>query len=385
VSINRFRDSAVILFGDVVEIGRTISLRIRWRGGDRRLLAPNVHLSSSPKSQTKTPVVLRLFAIAEAVVTKVQAQVLGAFEFPRNFKVNGSRAPRRIILGQAILLLVSLPSLLMAQDIYQQAKTAFAEGRFGDAVSLLADLPEDESMSPEPYNLRALALAELGRYDEALAASQRAHEIDPRNANYVYNAGLIYLNKGDPRHAELVFREALPQFPQSALLYEGLGEVLLKLNRFGDAEVSLNRAAEISPARAAVYVVMARLHYAVGNGEKLGTAASTAIALDPGNYQAAFYYGVWLMYYQRQVKNGIDYIRRSIDLQPRFVQGLKMWGRIVSREGRWVEAVRTYEKAVAIDPRDDKLFYLLSVAYRRVGDDQKADWALAQYRRLAKP
>jgi Flp pilus assembly protein TadD len=275
-------------------------------------------------------------------------------------------------------------SLLLAQDVYQKAKTAFVEGRFGDAVSLLADLPEDESLSPEPYNLRALALAELGRYDEALAANQRAREFDPHNPNYVYNAGLIYLNKGDPRRAELVLREALQQFPLSAALHQGLGEVLLKLNRFAEAEVSLNRAAEISPDRASVYVVMARLYYTVGDGEKLGHAASKAIALTPGDYLACFYYGAWLMNNQHQVNDGVEYIRKSIDLQPRFVQGLKMWGRIVSREGRWAEAVRAYEKAVAVDRRDDQLFYLLSVAYRKLGEDQKADSALEQYRRLAK-
>jgi Flp pilus assembly protein TadD len=286
--------------------------------------------------------------------------------------------------GKGIFLLVTMLSPLGAQDVYQQAKAAFAEGRFGDAVSLLADLKEAEPMRPEPYNLTALALAELGRYDEALAANQRARELDPHNPNYIYNAGLIYLNKGDPRHAERVLREALQQFPQSALLYQGLGEVLLKLNRFAEADASLNRASEISPNRASIYVVMARLHYTVGDGEKLGAAASKAIALDPGNYLACFYYGAWLMKNGGQVNDGAQYIRKSIELQPRFVQGLTMWGRIVSREGRWAEAVRAYEKAVEADPRDDHLFYLLSVAYRKLGEDQKADWALAQYRMLAK-
>jgi hypothetical protein len=38
----------------------------------------------------------------------------------------------------------------------------------------------------------------------------------------------------------------------------------------------------------------------------------------------------------------------------------------------------------AVDPRDEQLFYLLSVAYRKLGEDQKAHGALAQYRRLAK-
>jgi tetratricopeptide (TPR) repeat protein len=293
-------------------------------------------------------------------------------------------AHKERVVGGGLLLFVAMLSPLMAQDVYQRAKAAFEEGRFGDTISLLADLPNNESRSPAPYNLRALAYAELGRYDEALAANRRARELDPGNPNYAYNAGLIYFDKGDLQHSELVFREALQHFPDSAPLYQGLGETLLKLNRFGEAEGCLNRAAEISPKSASIYLDMAHLHYAVGDGERLGAAALKAIALDPGNYLACFYYGTWLMQYQDQVKIGTEYIRNSIDLQPRFVEGLKTWGRIVSHEGRWADAVRAYEKAVAVDTRDEQLFYLLSVAYRKIGEDHKADWALAQYRRLAK-
>lgn len=290
----------------------------------------------------------------------------------------------RVSMQPKVILLFIL-SPLMAQDVYQRAKAAFEEGRFDDTISLLADLSKSESLSPAPYNLRALAFIELGRYDDALAANRRARELDPGNPNYVYNAGLIYLDKGEPQRAEQVFREALQQFPQSSLLYQGLGEALVKLNRFGEAEVSLNRAAQISPESVAVHVSMAHLYYAMGDGDKLGTAASKAVALDPGNYLACFYYGSWLIEYQGQAASGAGYIRKSIDLQPRFVDGLKTWGRVASHEGRWGEAVHAYEKAAAVDPSDSQLFYLLSVAYRKVGKDQQADSALSRYRRLAKP
>jgi tetratricopeptide (TPR) repeat protein len=305
-----------------------------------------------------------------------------------NIQVVASREYHRHVIGVGIILLFVLfsgmLSPLMAQDVYQRAKAAFEEGRFNDTISLLADLPQNETLSPAPYNLRALAFVGLGRYDEALAANRRARELDPGNPNYIYNAGLIYLDKGESPRAEMAFREALQHFPQSSMLYQGLGEALVKLNRFGEAEVALNRAARISPESASAHVGMAHLYYALGDGDKLGAAASKAVALDPGNYLACFYYGSWLMQYQGQVSSGADYIRKSIDLQPRFVDGLKTWGRIVSHEGRWAEAVRAYEKAVAVDPNDSQLFYLLSVAYRKLGQDHQADRALSQYQRLAK-
>ena len=272
----------------------------------------------------------------------------------------------------------------MAQTVYERAKAVFAEGHFEDTISMLAELPPGEALSPAPYNLRALAFAALGRYDEALTANRRARLLDPGNSNYIYNSGLIYLDKGEPQRAELVFREALQQFPQSSMLYQGLGEALVRLNRFGEAELSLNRAVQMSPESASAQVSMAHLYYLVADGAKLGAAATKAIALDPGNYLACFYYGSWMLEYQGQAKAGADYIRKSIELQPRFVEGLKSWGHIASHDGRWSDAVRAYEKATAVDPGDGQLYYLLAVAYRKVGEDQQAERALSQFRRLAK-
>jgi tetratricopeptide (TPR) repeat protein len=287
-------------------------------------------------------------------------------------------------MGCGILLFVAMLTPPF-QGTYQRAQSAFEEGRFADAIGLLAGLPGEDALRPAPYNLKALALSELGRYDEALTANQKARDLDPTNPNYVYNEGLIYVAKSDFGRAEQVFRTALAQFPQSAKLLEGLAEALFKLNRFSDAEESLRRAAELPSRGSSVYIAMARLYYALGDEEKLGAAASQAIALDPEDYRACYYYGIWLLEYQHQVEAGARNVRRSIDLQPRFMDGLKAWGRIASHEGRWREAVRVYEQAAEIDAHDDQVFYLLSVAYRKLGEEQKADTALARYRNLRNP
>ena len=59
----------------------------------------------------------------------------------------------------------------------------------------------------------ALAMAELSRYDEALAAVGRARELDPANPNYAYNAGLIYFEKGDLNAAQKTFPQCTSAVP----------------------------------------------------------------------------------------------------------------------------------------------------------------------------
>ena len=75
-------------------------------------------------------------------------------------------------------------------------------------------------------------------------------------------------------------------------------------------------------------------------------------------------------------------VQESIELRPDFAEGLKTWARLLSDEGKWEEAARYYERAVAADSRDAEAAFLLSRAYRKLGETRKADEALARYRTM---
>ena len=276
-----------------------------------------------------------------------------------------------------------LAPLLPAQDYYQQAVAAFREARVEEAIALLEKLPADEANRPAPYNLKAVALAQLGHYEEAMAANRLAQQLDPSNANYAYNGGLILLNKKDFPQAEQAFRRAIGRFPQAAALRQGLGETLIELERYQEAERTLRDAVRVEPSSGPAHAVLAELFYLLGDGENLGMAAKKAVDLAPNHYLGHYYYGKWLLEYKDRLPESADHLGKSVELNPRFVAGWRDWGQLLGRQGQWAEAAQAYERAVAIDAHGGRLFYLLSVAYRRLGQDQKAKDALAQYRKLS--
>ena len=186
----------------------------------------------------------------------------------------------------------------------------------------------------------------------------------------------------DFEEAKRVFLATIRRLAPTARLLSGLGETLFRLNQFDEAEKRLREAIELEPASVAPHLVLAKLYHAIGDRDKFGAAASQAIALDPQNYQTCFYYGLWLLEYGGKTAQGAAYIRKSIELRPRFGEGLKMWGRILSQEGRWEEAARCYERAIALDPDDAQSVFLLSRAYRKLGEREKAEQAIARYRTL---
>jgi len=281
----------------------------------------------------------------------------------------------------AILIVSSLILQQLSKDFYQQAVVAFQQGSFDQVISLLDKLHENEMERPAAYNLKALALAGLQRYDEALIANHRAQGLDPTSANYVYNAGLILLTKENLQDSEQCFRKGIDRFPRSAELHRGLGEVLFELNRFQEAEQWLGKAAEIDPVSAPAHVLFAKLFYALGDRRSFGTAATKAVQLDPQSHLACYYYGIWLIEDQQRFQEGKEYIQKSVALSPKFVEGIKQWAGILTREGNLAEAARMYEKAITIDPKDARIFYVMAGVYRKLGQHAKAEAALAEYKK----
>ena len=79
----------------------------------------------------------------------------------------------------------------VAGDAYQEALQAFQSRRFEAAILVLQGMGVAESDTAPVQNLKALTLAELRRYQEALSSIRRARELAPSNSNYAYNHALI--------------------------------------------------------------------------------------------------------------------------------------------------------------------------------------------------
>ncbi len=272
----------------------------------------------------------------------------------------------------------------LAADSYEQALAAFQAGRFEDALLLLNKLGADKSDVSALQNLKALSLAELKRFPEALQATRRAQELAPDNASYAYNHGLILFENRDYKGARDIFLAAIARFGASTRLLSGLGETLFRLNEFEEAEKRLRQATALEPASAAPWIVAARLYYAIGDRDNFRAAAEKAFALDPQNSQACYYYGLWLLEQAGKPADGARYIQKSVALDPRFGEGLRTWGRILAEQERWEEAGRNFEQALAMEPADAQSLFLLSRVYRKLGQQDKAERALSRYRALKK-
>ncbi len=114
--------------------------------------------------------------------------------------------------------------------------------RFSEAERLLTEVIEDS-----PRNLSALALLGTcrlmaGRPAQAIKPLRRATEIAPASADAHFNLGLAWISLGRAKEAERAWRQTLALNPRRHDAAANLIDLMLRMNRLGDAQVALDEA-----------------------------------------------------------------------------------------------------------------------------------------------
>ena len=120
-------------------------------------------------------------------------------------------------------------------------------GRAGDAVRVLDAPAARPEATPEVQTTRALALARLGRFDEALAAMRTARQRNPANAMTLVEIGTVHLMRGDRAEARRAFEEALAIDPQAARAHSSLGVLAVEDGRPQEAREHWRAATSADP------------------------------------------------------------------------------------------------------------------------------------------
>jgi tetratricopeptide (TPR) repeat protein len=123
---------------------------------------------------------------------------------------------------------------------FERAHKEFVRGRFADARMLFRALIEQHSGVAEvtARSRTYLAIAE---------ARMRSEGAMPRNAEELYDRGVIELNRGDFVAAQEMFERALKRDSEAAHIYYGLAATRARLGALETALQSLGRALEIQP------------------------------------------------------------------------------------------------------------------------------------------
>jgi tetratricopeptide (TPR) repeat protein len=183
-------------------------------------------------------------------------------------------------IAVAVVCLVTLASVSLAQDLLAQAKAAEQQGKTGEAIQLYRDyLREHPNEFTALYSLGALLLRS-GQAREALEPLLKAKEVAPTRLEPPMALANAYLSLNDPYAAldALVAAEKQGErVPEYWSLRAGI-ELLL-----GDARAveSIQRAVNLTPSRYDILMQAASILGAFGKHSEAAKAYRDAARLNP--------------------------------------------------------------------------------------------------------
>ncbi len=160
-----------------------------------------------------------------------------------------------------------------ARDHYQRGNDLARAGKFDEALAALNRAAELDPKSPQVQNLLGVVLTQLGRLEEADAAYSRALALDasfePARKNRAVNA----FTRGKHEFAAQEFGDLARLRPRDAVPRLFLGLDALRRSDFPAARAHLLEARRLGPDNTQVLLALARTHFALGEREQALEAA----------------------------------------------------------------------------------------------------------------
>ncbi|HKR02604.1 MAG TPA: tetratricopeptide repeat protein [Pyrinomonadaceae bacterium] len=123
---------------------------------------------------------------------------------------------------------------------FERAHKEFARGRFNEARSQFRALIEK-------YTNVSEVTARARTYLAVAESRLRAESSLPRDADSLYDRGVIELNRGEYVAAQEMFERALKREPEAAHIHYGLAATRSRLGSIDTALAALQRALELQP------------------------------------------------------------------------------------------------------------------------------------------
>ncbi|GAB6266384.1 MAG: hypothetical protein STSR0001_18310 [Methanothrix sp.] len=258
--------------------------------------------------------------------------------------------------------------------------TALAQmGQGEEALAAQEKAIELNESDVEAWMGKAMALSELGRDEEAVQAYDRIFELYKNEEQRIFDYPYIWYSKG--RVLEKLGREeeAAQAFNRSvedvdtiigwvasgrefymnlSLAWQYKGQLLEEQGRYEEAVAALDNATKIEPKSIRDWNLKGFLLASeLGRYEEAIKAYDQSLEIDPADSGALVGKGNVLRSLSRYQEAGELY-DRAFEITPQLPQNsyqlAKAWygkGEVLRNQGRYEEALKAYDKAIEIDPR----------------------------------
>jgi Flp pilus assembly protein TadD len=270
-------------------------------------------------------------------------------------------------------------------DARYQLGLAYARAnRQAEASRELVAVIQDDPTRADVLNDLGVSYLFQERYHEALLALQGALTARPGFPEAHANLGRLYTNTRMPHSAVRELETAAAGAPRRPDILTDLGFAYLATMNFRSAEAAYQKAIQLSPKDATAHTGLGRAYYGLARYAEAEAALSEALKLDP-NAPVALLVMAQVRLDQGSSDQDVEVahtlLLKSVQADPSDPDAWYELGRATLKRDQPEEAVKHFQRALAIAGDHGGSSYQLSRALRRLGRVKEADQVSDAFRK----
>jgi tetratricopeptide (TPR) repeat protein len=256
----------------------------------------------------------------------------------------------------------------------------YRAGKFDQAIATLQRFLEQRPDATQARQLYGLSLAALGRDEDAVKQLEQTLDAAPPDPAVLYSLGLAYLRLGKPGfRATLERLAAIPSGRPALHLLQG--QAFLRDLEFEQALEELQAAARLNPDLPRLHFSLGLAHLKLGHNKEAIAAFENEAGRSPRDFHTLYYLADAL---EKDGNTGAarQQVEAALKLDSQSPEANGLLGKILFKQGKTADAVKSLEFAASKKPDDHEIRYTLARVYQQLGRKEDAAREFAEVQRL---
>ena len=244
------------------------------------------------------------------------------------------------------------------------------DGHLTQAESAARALLERYPDAPMVHGVLGNALADQGKFSEAIESFRKVVASDPKSAEMQFNLAVVLTHAGRLDEAVASYRKAVTLMPQLAVAHYNLGAALQAQGKFDEAAASYRKVVAIEPAFFEAHGNLGAVLQAQGKLDEAVACYRKALSIHAdarGHFNLAT-----ALRNQGRLDEAVASYRKAIALDPGYAEAHSNLGEALFDLGKPEEAMASYHEALAVDPDHAEANYNLGIFLYDSGDLERA-------------
>lgn len=219
----------------------------------------------------------------------------------------------------------------------------------GEAEAALTALNDVSSVGDDVCKLRGDLLKALGDVPGAMTAYVEALRLNPRNAVYLNDLGVLIERSDDPARHRAMWQQLASGPDAHGITFYFLGNSLHAAGDLAGARVAFERAIELEPTMAEALNNLALVLGKLGLDQEAMKVLDRAVAVNPNLSAVRSNLGS-LMSRFSALDEAEAMLRQAVQLDPTSIDAHNNYGAVLMRQRRFAEAEAEFRQVLAMVP-----------------------------------